>query len=125
MEKDLKIAATNFTPLVDLNSENGILSFSGKCMPEDIGGYFDPIFKWVRSYVQNPNNTTELRIFFEYYNSSTARKMTEMIFELEQILNKGKSVKVIWYYNSGDIIMKENGEEIKSVIEIPFELVEK
>lgn len=125
MDKELKIVSTSFTPMVDLNSETGILSFSGKCMPEDVGGYFDPIFKWIRSYVQNPSSTTELRIFFEYYNSSTARKMTEIIFNLEQIKSKGKSVKVIWYYESGDIIMKENGEEIKSVSEIPFELTEK
>lgn len=124
MEKELKIASTNFTPQVDLNSETGILSFTGKCMPEDVGVYFDPIFNWIRSYVQNPNNITELRIFFEYYNSSTARKMTEVIFDLEQIISKGKSVKVIWYYQSGDIIMKDNGEEIKSVTEIPFELKE-
>ena len=124
MQNELKISATEYTPEIDFNANTGSFIIKGKSMPEDVGGFFNPIFEWVREYVNNAASKTELKIFFDYYNSSTARRITELIFDLEQLAEKGKDVKVIWCYKSGDLIMKENGEEIKGVIDIPFELME-
>lgn len=124
MLKELKLNPTEYTPEVSFDPGSGQLSISGRSMPEDIGGFFNPLQEWIGSYVRNPNDSTQLRIYFEYYNSSTARRLTEIIFELEQLLDKGKRVKVIWCYKKGDSVMKENGEEIRDVIEIPFELEE-
>ena len=122
MEKELKIAPSEFSPEVDFNADTGILSIQGRSMPEDIGTFFNPISGWVHEYIENACDLTEFRIFFEYYNSSTARRITEIIFDLEQLLEKEKKVKVVWSYKSDDQIMKENGEEISSVVELPFEL---
>jgi len=122
MQNELKISSTEFTPEVNLNAETGNLFFQGRSMPEDIAGFFDPISDWIKAYIENPKEKTELTIFYEYYNSSTARRMTEIIFDLEILQERGHEVKVIWCYKSGDMIMKENGEEIQSVIEVPFEL---
>ncbi len=122
MQNELKINASDYSPEVYLNAQEGILSISGRSMPEDVGSFFDPIFDWVDEYLKNPREMTILNIFFEYYNSSTARKITEIIFELEELLKTGKDVKVTWKYKSDDLIMKENGEEISSVVELPFEL---
>ena len=122
MQNELKISSSEFTPEINLNAETGNLLFQGRSMPEDIAGFFDPISDWIKSYIENPKEKTELTIFYEYYNSSTARRMTEIIFDLEILQERGHEVKVIWCYKSGDMIMKENGEEIQSVIEVPFEL---
>ena len=124
MQNELKISSTGFTPEVNLNASSGQLLFEGRSMPEDIAGFFDPISDWIKEYTDSPQENTELKIYFEYYNSSTARRMTEIIFDLEHLQEKGKEVKVIWCYKSGDLIMKENGEEIQSVIEVPFVLEE-
>ena len=105
-----------------MNAQNGQLSISGRSMPEDIGGFYNPISDWVKNYIGTSPENTELNIHFEYYNSSTARRITEMIFELEQLQDNGKKVKVVWCHNADDIIMKENGEEISSVVGLPFEL---
>lgn len=125
MEQQLSIDATEFTPAVELNAGTGKLSFTGKSMPEDVGGFFNPISEWVKEYVNNPQQITELNIFFEYYNSSSARKMIEIIFDLEELANQGKEVKVIWSYAKGDVVMKENGEELSSVVSIPITLQER
>lgn len=122
MQKELKIEPSEFSPEVDFNADTGILSIQGRSMPEDIGSFFDPISGWVHEYINNASDLTEFRIFFEYYNSSTARRITEIIFDLEQLIEKGKQVKVVWSFKSDDQIMKENGEEISSVISLPFEL---
>lgn len=124
MQKELKIDPSEYSPEVDFNADTGILSIQGRSMPEDIGSFFNPISDWVHEYIDNACDLTEFRIFFEYYNSSTARRITEIIFDLEQLLEKGNKVKVVWSYKSDDQIMKENGEEISSVVELPFELKE-
>ena len=121
--EELKLEKTDMTPEVDLNS-NGKLLIQGRSFPEDVGAFYDPISSWMATYVQEASSPTELKVYFEYYNSSTARRITELIFELEELMDRGKEVKVIWCYKTGDAIMKDNGEEIKSVVEIPFELKE-
>jgi hypothetical protein len=121
--EELKLEKTEMTPEVHL-SLDGKLLIQGRSYPEDVGAFFDPISEWMSAYADQAEELTELKVFFEYYNSSTARRITEMIFGLEEILDLGKKVKVIWCYKTGDVIMKENGEEIKSVVQIPFEILE-
>jgi len=121
--EDLKLDKTEMTPEVHFKSD-GKLLIQGRSFPEDVGAFFDPISEWMRNYIDQVKESTELTVFFEYYNSSTARRITELIFELEEIIDMEKSAKVIWCYKTGDVIMKENGEEIKSVVQIPFEIKE-
>lgn len=121
--EDLKLNKTEMTPEVHLGTD-GTLLIEGRSFPEDVSAFFDPISDWMTAYINQANKSTELKVFFEYYNSSTARRITELIFELEEIVDQGKEVKVIWCYKAGDVIMKENGEEIKSVVQIPFEIIE-
>ncbi len=123
MIDEFKLDRTEMTPEVHFDA-GGSLLIQGRSFPEDIGAFFDPISEWMGSYVKNAASNTELRVYFEYYNSSTARRITELIFELETLVENGKDVKVTWCYKAGDAIMKENGEEIQSVVEIPFELEE-
>ena len=122
--EELKIERTDHTPEVHFEA-GGKLSMLGRSFPEDIAAFFDPIAQWMEEYVQGSPEETNFELFFEYYNSSTARRITEMIFELENLHQDGKKVTVTWYYKAGDIIMKENGEEIKSVVDLPFEIAER
>lgn len=124
MEKELKIDGGEFTPDVHFSAETGKLSFGGRSMPENVGAFFNPLIEWVKEYVSSPAENTTLEIFFEYYNSSTARRLTELIYELEALKEAGKNVKVLWLYKAGDVVMKENGEEIQSVVDLDFELKE-
>ena len=124
MEKELNISATDHTPEVAFNAESGLLSMKGRSMPEDIAGFFNPISDWLKEYISNPAQRTVLELYFEYYNSSTARRVTEMIFDLEQLIENGKEAKVIWQHKAGDVVMQENGEEIGSVVDLPFETQE-
>ena len=124
MEKELNISPSDHTPEVNFNAESGNLIMKGRSMPEDIAGFFNPISEWLREYITKPAKETTLQLFFEYYNSSTARRVTEMIFDMEQLLDSGKKAKVIWQHKAGDVVMKENGEEIGSVVDVPFEIEE-
>ena len=121
--EDLNLEKSKMTPEIKLES-NGMLSIMGRSLPEDVAAFYDPVSQWLQEYSKRPAKQTSLKLFFEYYNSSTARRITEIIFDLEDLMNNGHEVKVIWCYKKGDSIMKENGEEIKSVSQLAFELEE-
>ncbi|MCQ2974645.1 MAG: DUF1987 domain-containing protein [Bacteroidales bacterium] len=115
---------TNTTPKIDFNNESGNLSISGCSLPEDSDDFFTPIFDWLQDYIQTPNTDTKFEFNFDYYNSSTLRKVVEIILILKKIQSPN-TVKIMWYYDEGDETSQENGEDIQSVIGIPMELIEK
>lgn len=124
MLKDLKIASSNYTPEVHMSAHTGQFSIKGRSLPENINDFYHQLQDWLEEYAREPQEETRLDIFFEYYNSSTARKLIELIFILEDIHASGNKVEVVWNYQKGDALLQENGEEIMSVVELPFTMVE-
>ena len=121
MEK-LELANTEDTPYLLLDKENNKFEISGRSLPEDAFEFYTPIHEWLESYVADPNPSTELVMNLDYFNSSSARNIVEMLFILEKITETGKEVKVTWLYQEEDDVMKSRGEEIQSVVELPFEI---
>jgi hypothetical protein len=40
----------------------------------------------------------------------------------EDIVDEGGDAKIIWYYKEGDDMIESKGEEISSILELPFEM---
>ena len=118
----LEITNTVDTPYLLLDKEQNKFEISGRSLPEDSFGFYGPIHKWLEDYVNSPNPSTELVMHLDYFNSSSARNIVEMLFILEKIKDTGNEVKVTWLYNKEDDVMKSRGEEIESVVELPFEI---
>ena len=121
MEK-LELANTEDTPYLLLDKENNQFEISGRSLPEDAFGFYSPIHKWLESYVTHANPSTELVMNLDYFNSSSARNIVEMLFILEKITETGNEIKVTWLFKEDDDVMKGRGEEIQSVVELPFEI---
>ena len=126
--KPLYIEPTEHNPTVVLDKDKGVFKFSGRSLPEDASKFFDPIQEWVGEYVKNPNPETIIEFKLDYFNSSSARKFVNILIELETVMKTDNKVKVIWYYKREDKgideVMKERGEEIEKIIELPFEIKE-
>ena len=105
-----------------MDKENNRFEISGRPLPEDAFGFYAPIHEWLEAYVEDPNLSTELIMNLDYFNSSSARNIVEMLFILEKITESENEVKVIWLYKEEDDVMKGRGEEIESVVELPFEI---
>ena len=121
MEK-LELANTEDTPYLLLDKENNKFEISGRSLPEDAFEFYSPIHEWLESYVADANPSTELVMNLDYFNSSSARSIVEMLFILEKITETGNEVRVTWLYKEEDDVMKSRGEEIQSVVELPFEI---
>lgn len=119
------VEADIIQPEVILDKDRNIFKITGKSLLIDAEEFYKPIIDWFKEYAKKPLDSTELNINFEYLNSSSLRRIIEMFVVLEKIKEKGEIVKIKWYYNKNDEIIKEKGEEIKSVVYLPFEIEEK
>ena len=122
MSQPLNISATADKPEVNLDPPQNTFEISGKSLPEDARMFYDPIIEWFENYAKDPNEKTIFNIKLNYFNSSSARKIVELLSILEKIKEDGNEARIIWYYKSHDDIMRERGEEVKMVLDIPFEL---
>jgi hypothetical protein len=111
-------------PEIILDKAKNILKFSGTSIPEDPEKLFRPVMNWVNQYVKSPNSKTRIEFMMEYYNSSTARFFVEMLEKFEELNDRTGSVSIIWKYRKDDVVMVERGEDLKAIVDLPFEFIE-
>ncbi len=112
------IQKTLNTPLI--KCEDGVLVISGRSIPENAISFFEPLFKFIADYTKKPFPLTEVNIFLEYANSSTNRSLMTVFTLLEKIYENGNNVNINWYYENGDELMCELGNDFKAILRLPF-----
>lgn len=121
--KPLIIEPTFDTPEIILNKEDGIISFSGKSMPENTKEFFEPIIQWIDNYTINPSKETHLIFKMEYFNTVSSRRIMEILEKIYEISGKKSNIKVDWHYDENDLDMKKAGEEFSMIVGIPIETI--
>ena len=66
---------------------------------------------------------TEFNFKLDYFNSTSAKFLVEILVTLSKIRNNGNALKVTWHYYEEDEEMKYAGEELSNLSELPFEFV--
>ena len=122
MIQPLLLAGTPDKPDVNLDPEQNRFEISGKSLPENAKSFYDPVIEWLENYAKEPNELTQFNIKLSYFNSSSARKIVELLLILEQIIENGRETKIIWHHKEHDETMKERGTEIQMVLDVPFEM---
>ncbi len=107
-------------PKVEKDISNGTLSISGISMMEDAMSFYKPIKEWVGEYLESSASIT-LDFNLEYFNSSSAKQIIQLISKLEESNVTGK---VIWKYPADEIILYERGKELEAILDVNFEFIE-
>ena len=121
--KPLNIEATHDTPMVHFDKYTNQFEITGASLPPNIFEFYNPLLEWLKGYCKNPNAVTHLKLRFEYLNTSSTKMILNIISVLESITKKGRKVEILWYYDSGDLEMKEMGEEFATNCSIPFSII--
>ncbi len=119
---EIRISATEDTPEVLLNDQEGLFKISGRSLPEDAFWFYNPIIEWLSNYSKAPLAKTEFDFNLEYFNTASAKQ----VFKIANILSaisKTQTVKVKWHYDEGDKDMCASGERFSKLCNLPFELV--
>jgi hypothetical protein len=120
--KNLFIEGTPKTPTIDFNASSGVLTISGRVIPEDSLALFEPLKKWLEEFSQLPARSTVLEMRCEYLNEDS--KFWGLLFRsLTDIKSKGFEVKVRWYCEEDDSDMLEAGEDFEAFSHLPFEYI--
>ena len=67
------------TPKIVLDKNNNRFELSGNSLPEDIIGFYRPVYKWIEEYSKQPNQSTKLVIKLNYFNSSSSKAVLDII----------------------------------------------
>jgi hypothetical protein len=115
---------TSKTPLIQFDPSSGSFDLKGKSIPENSVLFYKPLFEWLDQYMASPAPRTVLNIQLDYFNTSSSKCVVDLFKKLEQIPKSGKgSAEINWMYDEADEDMQEAGEDYKSIIKIPFNLV--
>jgi hypothetical protein len=121
--RPLQIEPTVKTPKINFDPEKGVLLMSGRSMPENVLDLFEPILDWVEEYCKYPADTTTLIVKLEYFNTSSAKCILELLRFLEKARMSNNNILVKWFYETDDEDMLETGEDFSEIVRVPFELV--
>lgn len=122
MLEKLYVESTETTPRVVFDKESGLFIISGRSLPEDTDKFYKPILDWLTLYKDECNPTTDFVFNFEYYNSSSLRKVVDILTALKAIsLNSKLTIK--WYYDDGDETSLENAEDLRFAVNLPIEII--
>jgi hypothetical protein len=119
--KELFIKGTSNTPEVDFSP--GKINLSGRSIPEDSVSFFQPILKWIEAYVANPKEITKVNFKIEYINSGSNRFIFNILKLLNDCYKQGNKVIISWYFEEDDETIKCLGQDLKSLLEVPINLV--
>ena len=130
----LKINASEFTPEVILDPKENCFEISGESRPENAGKFYEPILEWLDKYYKlrywqdskftTAENATVFKFKLEYFNSTSAKFILDILQKLESFKKDEISIAVNWYYEEQDLDMKESGEEFSKMTETQFNLIQ-
>jgi hypothetical protein len=97
--KDIKVEASSKTPQVSFVAGTGNLSFTGKSLPENASGFFEPLYKWAAEYAKNPAESTNLKFNVDYFNTSSVIWMGKILKALTKIKKNDHILFVHLYFD--------------------------
>ncbi len=125
MDQHIDIPATDKTPEVLIRPEQGLIQITGCSIPENADRFYSPVQDSVERYALSPQPRTTVRISLSYFNSSTSKYLLDLLKRLEDLHATGRSQVVLeWCFQSGDLDMKEAGEDYRMLVEFPVKLKE-
>ena len=116
------IVHTRITPGFAI--KDGTIRFTGKSIPEDAYSFYTPIVDSINKYLENPEPKTTLSFNLEYINSSSKKIITNILKIFEQASENGFQMEVDWHYEADDESIFDLGQDLQSIVQIPFHFTE-
>jgi hypothetical protein len=120
---NLILEATQFSPSVNADWDQGRLQMSGESYPENTYEFFAQIIHWTEQYLQLKSEPLTLELHLSYLNTSSIRAMIDIFDLLQDASVDGKAVVVRWLYDHRNPRASELGEEFKEDYTFPFDII--
>jgi len=120
---EVYIERSEETPEVLMSTNEGVIKYSGRSMPEDAKSFYLPLKEWLLKYAENPTPGTKVIFEYEYFNTASSKMIMEIVEAAKKISAKDQQFKAEWRYMEDDDDILEAGEEYEDMTGISFEFV--
>ena len=124
---NLEVAETIATPAISFNASTGRLFINGKSIPENVFDFYTPILSWIDEYSATPTSQTVLELKLEYFNTSSSKRIFDIMKRMEKLAMSDLSkVTIVWYYEEDDEDIYFAGNDYKAILnqKVDFRMVE-
>jgi len=131
--KQLIINATPVSPSVDFDPKTRNLEIVGYSRPENVRDFYMPVVQWIEEFkvflVSSKSVGVDIepisfKFKFVYFNSSSAKFIYDIIILLNDYQKFGIPLKIYWYFDEDDDELREAGEELSDMANVPFYYIE-
>lgn len=132
--ESLIIEETDKTPRIILDPYNDNYEISGNSRPENVREFYDPVISWLIEFEKevldkkvikfNKKHPLNLNLKMNYFNSSSAKFLYDVMSKLVKFHKKGHIIRILWYFEVDDEDMKCAGEEMSELLDVPFQFIE-
>ncbi|HEY3403761.1 MAG TPA: DUF1987 domain-containing protein [Ohtaekwangia sp.] len=112
----LNIESSDDTPKIQLDKSAGIFEISGRSLPEDAVGFYEPVIEWINAYANDPHPSTDFAFKLDYFNTASSK----LILDILKLLAKIKGMRILWYSQEDDEEVASAGEEFSEQVDAPF-----
>ena len=121
----LTIQASQSTPSVQTDWDEGRLVMQGDSYPENSFEFFAQIIAWIEHYlkVKPTHKPLSLELRLVYMNTSSVKAMMDIFDLLEDAHHKGRPVNVCWYYDPRNERVLDLADEFREDCTFPFEII--
>ncbi|MCD4770722.1 MAG: DUF1987 domain-containing protein [Bacteroidales bacterium] len=113
--KELKIEEKHNAPEIDFNPVSGELILKGKSIPENATSLYQPVINWVKEYIMEAAEQTNLHINLIYFNTASSIWISKLVKALSTI-NDFEKLLIIHLYFHIEEFDEMIDEDIKDAI---------
>ena len=124
MRERLHIERTDVSPEIIFDMEKMIFSISGRSMPENSEGFYEPVLNWIRDNFKDSDAEAVFDINLDYYNTGSFIRLMGLFNVLGDMNAEGKKFSVRWICEAEDEDNIADGESFKEVVKVPFHIIE-
>jgi hypothetical protein len=113
---------TTDTPSVLLDPEQQLMELAGNSYPENTAEFYQPIYEWLHGYFNGGGGTLKTILKLNYFNTSSAKCILNLLTILQQYHSQNKRITVEWFYDEDDEDMLETGKAFSVDFSLPFDI---
>ena len=123
--ESLIIEGKTNSPNVNFSPATGLLKIVGRSIPENPVKFYQPIENWILAFINTNPRDLILYIHLDYLNTHSTECLLILLKKIEAYRDSsGNNVKVSWNFDEDDEDMETLGEDLASIVNIPFEYKE-
>ena len=128
----IRIKETSSSPSVVFDFDNNIFEINGCSRPEDVVAFYGQLVDWLADIKNNitdelkektAKNPMIFKLRFDYFNSSSAKYILDLVILIDAIFKNGLNVRIEWQYKKEDEDMLETGQEFTDLIKCPIDFI--